>query len=950
MGVGALLRGRSRLLLPAALFVAVSVAQAQTTDTGSVSGAVFDPNGQAVAEAMVTISGDRPPVRRTVQTGANGAYLFEFLLPGEYSLSFDKTDVGSVERIAVVEIGRDTQIDVVLGVAFQEQLVVAATVPLVDARSTEVSFNYGSATLNSLPLERTYDGLFQLIPGIADNRSPVGPAAGGGRQDNTYLIDGVNIGNPGFGHLSTDVNVLDIAEVNLRRAGISAEFGRTGGTVVNAVSRSGTNQLHGIARVDWLPTSFVGRYELPDELLDVGVRPGTFRDAMLTSNTGAAMGVGGPIVHDRLFFYGSARYFRRTKWDRRNKVGTPLPDEAASGPELYGKVNVSATQTDQLNASYRHSPNHTSHASLTSDYAPSVAVTTDNGSRVATAEWAHFTAAQRSFDVRFLHFTEHNEDVPVRDLGYLPAFDAARLVDMGQYVDPLQGNLIVGASQYTNVQNYRRSEVRGVFTELFDVAHTSHILKAGGGFEIGEEKFNRVSNGWGSIAAITVSNVPALRARYFTRQAPQLGQGRTYSLFVQDEVAVSQRTTVHAGVLLNRDEFAQHVAGSGGCPATVTLTGGAAVYESDADTCTFLRFGFADEIQPRVGVSYELRAGKGDKTYVNWGRFYNMDQKSSGRSLAPGRIFQTQTIFDLAGTVVSSGPLASTTGKMIDPEIEPIYMDEILVGYATPLAGVYSLDVFFMSREMKNFIEDVPSRRSGTAPDSGPFVAANLPCRAFAACRSADASRTYRSLTVDARRRLADGWMADVSYTWSRFEGNHDLDYSTVAIFNTSSIIQDGPGTNVEDPNRFGPLFEDRPHVLKVFASYLATSRLAVAGYLRLQSGTPWAARGRDWAGAVLNYLEPAGSHRNPVWTNLDLMATYNLPLQGGVRVALEARVMNVFNSQTRLSTDAQQFLDLRTVPVAPYFAPYQEPNPFFRTGNAFAPPRRLSVAATFDF
>ena len=120
--------------------------------------------------------------------------------------------------------------------------------------------------------------------------------------------------------------------------------------------------------------------------------------------------------------------------------------------------------------------------------------------------------------------------------------------------------------------------------------------------------------------------------------------------------------------------------------------------------------------------------GKSDKAYAHWGRYYNMDQKSSGRSLAPSRIFQTQTVVRSERRVLSSGPLASTTGKMIDPDIKPIYTDEMLVGYATPIAGAYSLDVFFMSARMHNFIEDVPSRLNGTAPDSGPFVAANLPC------------------------------------------------------------------------------------------------------------------------------------------------------------------------------------------------------------------------------
>ncbi|RPI56207.1 MAG: TonB-dependent receptor, partial [Acidobacteria bacterium] len=113
---------------------------------------------------------------------------------------------------------------------------------------------------------------------------------------------------------------------------------------------------------------------------------------------------------------------------------------------------------------------------------------------------------------------------------------------------------------------------------------------------------------------------------------------------------------------------------------------------------------------------------------------------------------------------------------------------------------------------------------------------------------------------------------------------------------------------------------------------------------------TPWAARGRDWAGVVLNYLEPAGSHRNPTWTNLDLMASYRLPLQLAASVSLEARVLNVFNNQTRLSTDSQQYLDLQTLSVPPYFGPYQQPNPFFGMGNGFAPPRRLHLAAVVSF
>ncbi len=659
-------------------------------------------------------------------------------------------------------------------------------------------------------------------------------------------------------------------------------------------------------------------------------------------------------MRDRVFFYGSARYFRQTKWDRVNKVGSALPDEARTGHELYGKVTASPTSKHQLTASYRYRPNRVDNSGLTSDSAPGVGTTSDNGSRIGTLEWSHFMTGRRSLNLRYLYMKENNEDVPVTDLGLLPAFNPNNLAAMGQYTDPNQANLITGGGQYSNTQNYRRHELRGVYSEFFDVGATSHMVKAGGGYELGEEVLNRLTNGWGAIVALTQNGVPALRTSYYKPQSAQVGQGRTRSLFLQDDVTIRNRTTVNAGLLLNRDEFAQQVAGSGGCPATVTLKGGAAVYESTGDTCRFLRFGFGDEIQPRLGLAYQLRPATSDKAYANWGRYYNMDQKSSARSLAPTRIFQTQTVFDLNGAILSDGPLASTTGKMIDPAIKPIYSDEIVAGYATPIAEHYSLDMFFVSRGMHNFIEDVPSRQNGTAPDSGPYVASNLPCARFAACQSADAKRTYKAFTIDLTRRRSGKWMGDVSYTWSRFDGNFDLDYSpatsSVAVFNTSSFIQDGPGTNVEDPNRFGPLFEDRPHVFKVFGSYAVTDRLAVSSYLRVQSGTPWAARGRDWEGAVLNFLEPSGSHRNPTWTNLDLMGTYRLARAGRRDVSVEARVLNVFNDQAQLSTDAQQFLDLRTTTAPPYFSPYLQANPFFSLGNSFAPPRRLHLAAVVSF
>ena len=456
--------------------------------------------------------------------------------------------------------------------------------------------------------------------------------------------------------------------------------------------------------------------------------------------------------------------------------------------------------------------------------------------------------------------------------------------------------------------------------------------------------------GGASIANITQGDVPALRARYYAPQTPQLGRTHTYALFVQDDVTIAARTSLNLGLLANRDDMTQHVDGSGGCPA-VLLRGGSAVYESKGDTCAFLRFGFAQEIQPRVGLSYQLREGKGDKAYAHWGRYYNLDQKSSARSLAPRRIFQTQTVFDLAGNVLSTGPLASTTGKIIDPDIKPIYSDEVLAGYATPIAGGFSLDMFFMSRTMNNFIEDVPSRISGSAQDAGPYVGGESSM--LQVCVMSERQREPHVSCLHGRPPPAIG---------QRMDERHQLHLEPFRGKFRSRLLNSGrfqyvifySGCPWHRMSRIriaiGPLFEDRPHVLKIFSSYQVTPRVSAAGYLRVQSGTPWAARGRDWPGATLNYLEPAGSHRNPAWTNLDLMASYRLPVHMSASVTLEARLLNVFDNQEKLSTDAVQYLDLQTRPTPPYFNPYEQPNPFFGMGNAFAPPRRLHLAAVVTF
>jgi hypothetical protein len=882
---------------------------ARAQETGSISGVVFDQGGVAVADAAVKVTGERLPGGRTTTTSVGGEYRFLLLLPGEYIVEVEKTGAGVSRRRVVVEVAKDTQTDLVLGLNVQEDITVTAAVPDVDLKSTEVNFNYRKEVTDNLPLVRSYAGLFQLIPGVAENNS-FAPNGGGSRQDNTYLIDGVNITNPGFGYLATEVNSFDIVEFNVKRGAITAEFGRAAGFVTNAVTRSGTNQFHGGVLFQANPKGLVSDSKDPNL--------SNTRDTYVT-----ALAAGGPVVTDRLFWYASGRFERTTDTDRVNRLGA-VPDREISVNEGFGKMTWAPVQTHFFNVSYRHRPLEDQFASVGVFDSPDVATNTEGTNRVATVNWNWFAGPRTTVDVKYLHMDEQNETVARKELAGRGAFDVNNLAAMGLYTDP-QGFNRGAAQLLLNRQNYSRDEIKATVTQYLDFKGTSHQIKAGIGFDEGSEDLTRVSNGWGAVSY--VQNNTQAQARYYPDQPSQVSPGRTWSLFVQDNITIGQRLTVNAGLLLNRDEFIQELASSN----------------------TFLTFGFGDEIQPRLGVNYNLRKNAGDKVYVNYGRYYSMDQKSSARSLAPNRLYTHDALFNrTTGALISDAPGANTTGKVLR-EMDPTFMDEITVGYATPIFTDWSLDVFYLYRDTDNFIEDYPTV---------------LPASTFNVGNIANAERKYKTFAVELNRRLQNQWSVNASYAWSRLEGNFDLDYAAGAVFNTSSILQDGPGVFVEDRNRYGPLSQDRPHVFKLFMTYVPTPRITLGGYLRAQSGIPFEARGQDWYGGYRRYLEPAGTNRTESWANFDFLAAYRFALGQRAGLRFEGRVLNVFNTQTALTLDNRRYLDARiryangTLPAGCDNACATDamvqattlPNAAYAQPTSYAPARRLLLTAQFDF
>lgn len=902
--------------------ILTSAPAASSQDSGSVTGVVQQADKSPVENALVKISGDLLPGGRTFTTGRDGQFRFMGLLPGSYILETTHPEMASLNEreTIIVGLGRSVQVIVVMvPVGRQaEEVTVRAASPVIDLKSTEISANWLKENVEKLPLGRSYSSLFQLAPGVADNRD-FAPNAGGNKQDNVFLYDGSNITNPFFGTLGANFSELDIAEVNIKRGAISAEFGRAAGMVTNAITKSGTNAFSGTFRLVAEPSGFTGKSVDPNLVTKY-------------DQYNPAFSLSGPIIKDKLWFYTSANLPRSTTTGRINNLG-PVPDAKSRSNELFFKLSANPHPDHFFVASFRSNDYESRNAGVGVTDHPDVSVTGEGLDRIFYASWA-WTISQSTFlEVRYDHVDEKYKSVPDRDLDYHPAFDPTHPELMGYFRTTPEfivggatasGQYVGAASEY-NTQNFFRDEVKLVLSQYLDFSGHSHLIKAGLAFDDGGEYLERRANGWGSIiyysalsSSIDPLKRPGFRARYYPEQAPQDSRGRTYSVFLQDTVSIGERLTFTLGVLANRDEFST---------------------KTEGGKETFLTFDFGKEIQPRLGFTYMFDKKVGDKFYANYGRYNNMDNRSLARAAAPLRIYRSDAYFLLAdGSLISDLPQASETGKVILPDLKPTSTDEFVLGYSRPFLRNWTVELWGQYRNVEHVIEDYPTVNVSTSPSS--FVYGNLdgPLKdikgnVVAGFENVKAKREYTAVSLEVKKQWADNWALTAMYTWSKLYGNWDLDYAPgTSLFYASSYIQDAPGLYIQDPFRTGYAAGDRPHVFKLFGTWEFTRDLTLGGYLRVQSGRPWEARALDYYGNYYRYLEPAGDNRLKTWANLDLQLSYAIALTGKLRGTIEARLMNVFDSQTVLGVDMRA------------------DQPTFEDPNSYAQPRKFALTFYLNF
>ena len=280
-------------------------AQSQTT-TGTIQGIVTDPNGAVLSGASVTVRNIGTGFERTVTSNSDGFFTAPLLPLGKYRVTTSANGfANSVLENVDVTIGNTLALNIALKVGGTSETVdVTSDADAVDTARTELATQLNQRSVENLPINRRDFSRFALLtPGVSIVQGPDGDEISINGQkgiQNNVSIDGADANNPFFGEQrggqrpAFTISLESVKEFQVVPVGASAEFGRSSGGFINAVTKSGTNQFNGAAFLFFRNQSLSSQN--PDAV-EAGLPTEDFRNYQFGGN------IGGPIKRDRAFFF-----------------------------------------------------------------------------------------------------------------------------------------------------------------------------------------------------------------------------------------------------------------------------------------------------------------------------------------------------------------------------------------------------------------------------------------------------------------------------------------------------------------------------------------------------------------------------------------------------------------------------------------------------------------------
>jgi hypothetical protein len=860
-------------------------AAAQWAQRSSIEGVVTDQQGGVVVGAAVTLRSDRLlGGAQVATTDGQGRYRFSRLLPGSYALTasaagFAESHRGDVELPVETSYAVNFSLDVP---ALTARVEVAARNALIDVHSPASPTIRDEEMLFDVPTRRTLQSVLSLTPGVTTTTplfGYVGEVSFGGTQgSNGISVDGVSLTEAWGGDQWSQVNYNWLEQVQVVGLGAPAEYGSSTGATVNGILRSGSNRVHGMA--EWLTIRPKWRGDnLSDYPKDVD-KPFPPRAILRWWDLNGQAGA--PIVSDRLWLFTGASILRHDS--RESGFDGPGSTEESTH-RLIAKIDAAATNRLTLQGFVTRDASDVIGARL-SQYTASAEASPDLFTR--TRAWnARATATLSADTVAELRLSGH-----AGTSDYLPHPPATREGPLSQQ-DWATG--LACCNSFWREESRSSFVLAGAVTHHRDGPHGRHDIRAGMEFE--RAPVESASGTPGGRRLYTVNGV--LEAYEDWAGDHSQSKARRMTAYVQDRWQVHQRITVEPGVRVEVNR--------GSVPG---------IQDSFATTA----------VAPRLGAAWDIAGHQTTVMRAHYGRYHD-PLYTTIYSYAQPDATTRHTYYDRFGqelfSYIEAVNLPGPSG------LKASHVDQWVIGLERALGTHATVQAQYTGRHFGNFIGWIDLRiddwtsyvvrdpgvdgEPGNVDDGETFTVYqpygngnDVSSRALELGNPEGASRRYDALQLVARRRFADDWQYEISYTWSRSTGTVGNEYRTNATYFDMNPggVGANPGRRNAPPQK--PRYDYSE--FKALGSYRAPvlGGLTIGGVFRWHSGTNWNRVAR--VAAPINTIfavEPVGTRRTPSLGGLDLRLekTFRISRHGTAGLYVDA--FNVTNLGRATSYEA---------------------------------------------
>ena len=825
------------LMLLILVFSAGAFAQANA-GLAAVSGTVHDSSGAVISGAMVTVTNDAKGVHRTALSTEAGVFTVSSLVPaGAYSMTVSLPGFKSWEvKNFTLEVGQVLNFNATLEVAgATAEVSVTAEAPIVDETKSGVSQVINQVQIDQLPINgRRVDSFVLLTPGVTNDGNFGLLTFRGIANGNSFLLDGNDsterffMENNGRTRVISQISQDAVQEFQVVSADFSAEYGRASGGVVNTVTRSGGNNIHGTGYWFYRNSSFNAHdpYAPVDATGNIIIPPDDRHQA------GASLG--GPLIKDKLFYFVNGEFTHRNYPIADNLIRAGIVDTAnqvwigcgvASGgapaatpaqcsainallPRFFGQVPRTMSQPIGFGRlDYHYSDRNTFSASFNymhfraSNGLQNTLITSTSGAginangndygqvRNSKFSWTYVPTSNLVNEFRYGWSTDLEGDDP----------NPALLSPVLGYLDAL-----VGASQGVQLgtTNYlprvEPNEHRHEFADSATWTRGGHIVKFGADITTAGEYALFLPNLHGSYTYQTVNQFAldfsgnTTGAKNWQSYSQTLGTGTTnmrinsHSLYVQDQWRLAPRFTANVGLRYEVEPFPQPT-----------------VCNPDYQQTCHINYQ-KNNFMPRLAFSYRLN----DKTVVRagYGLFYASVPGASLMNLFLGNgvVQQQISLSSTQAAQLAQGPVfpnnlgAVPAGfKVGPPNIQFAaanwkrpYSEQATLAIERQLARDIAVTASYIwSRGIHLFgetdlnlpplssqtftytINDANGNKTGTY--TTPMYLGSRPDSRYGSVVQADngVGSYYNGLALQLNKRFSRGLQGSVSYTWS-----HEID------------------------------------------------------------------------------------------------------------------------------------------------------------------------------